>query len=119
MIWGKHDLCIHRLCNALTSKNCTTAVHRGNLAFMAPERIIEELSVASAGTDELKTVDVWVGSMKFFTILNPCKSYPFQNDFKKISNKVTSNMEAAFKQEFQKQAFHSFCQKYSPVQIMF
>ena len=41
--------------NALTGKNCTTAVRRESLAFMVPELIIEELSIASAGIDELKT----------------------------------------------------------------
>ena len=88
--------------NALTGKNRTTAVHRGSLAFMAPELIIEELSIASAGIGELKTVDVWVVLMTFFTILNPDQSYPFQNDVKIIPNKVTSNIKAAFKQELQK-----------------
>ena len=44
--------------NAITGKNGTTAVHRGRLAFMAPQLIIEELSIASAGIDKLKTVDV-------------------------------------------------------------
>ena len=44
--------------NALTGKKCTAAVHRESLAFLVPELIIEELSVASAGTDELKTVDL-------------------------------------------------------------
>ena len=87
--------------NALTSKNRTTAVHRGSLAFMVPELIIEELSIASAGTGVLKTVDVWVVLMTFFTILNPDQSYPFQNDVKIIPNKVTSNIKAAFKQELQ------------------
>ena len=62
---------------------------------MVPEMITEELSVALARTDELKTVDVWVVSMTFFTILNPDQSYPFQNDLKNIANKVTSNMKAA------------------------
>ena len=81
--------------NSLTGKNCTTAVHMGSLAFMVPELIIEELSIASAGTDELKTVDVWVVSMTFFTILNPNQPYPFQNDLTNIPNKVTSNMKAA------------------------
>ena len=38
----------------LTSKNRTTAVHRGSLAFMAPELIIKKLSIASAEIDELK-----------------------------------------------------------------
>ena len=36
---------------------------------MVPELIIEELSIASAGIDELETVDVWVVSITFFTIL--------------------------------------------------
>ena len=35
--------------NTLTDKNRTTAVHRGSLAFMVLELIIEELSIASAG----------------------------------------------------------------------
>ena len=65
---------------------------------MVPELIIEELSIASAGTDELKTVDVWAVSMTFFTILNLDQSYPFQNDLKNIPNKVNSNMKAASKQ---------------------
>ena len=36
--------------------------------------------------------------MTFFAILNSDQSYPLQNDFKNIPNKVTSNMEAAAKQ---------------------
>ena len=44
--------------NALTGKKCTAAVYRESLAFIVPELITEELSVASAGTDELKTVDL-------------------------------------------------------------
>ena len=72
--------------NALTGKNCTTAVHRGNLAFMVPELIIEELSTALAGIDERKTVDVWAVSMTFFIILNPDQSNPFKNDLKNIPN---------------------------------
>ena len=65
---------------------------------MVPEMITEELSIALVRTDELKTVDVWVVSMTFFTILNPDQSYPFQHDLKNIPNKVTSNMKAASKQ---------------------
>ena len=83
--------------NALTGKNCTNAVHRESLVFMVPELIIEELSIASAGINELETVDVRAVSMTFFTILNPDNSYPFQNDLKSIPNKVTSNMKAASK----------------------
>ena len=81
--------------SALTGKNCTTSVHRESLAFMVPELIIEELSIASVGIDELKTVDVWVVSMTFFTILNPSQTYPFQNDLKNIAYKITLNMNAA------------------------
>ena len=85
--------------NALTGKNCTTTVHRRSLAFMVPELIIEELSLASARIDELKTFAVWAVSITFFTILNPDQSYPFQNDLENIPNKVTSNMKAAYKQQ--------------------
>ena len=95
VIWEKRDL---TQTNALTGKSCTTAVHRESLPFMVPELIIEELSIASGGTDELKTVDVWAVSMTFFTILNQDQSYPFQNALKNIPNNVTSNMEAASKQ---------------------
>ena len=56
--------------NALTCENCTTAVHRGSLAFMVLELIIEELSIASAGTDELKTADLQNYTKK----LNMCKN---------------------------------------------
>ena len=75
--------------NPLTRKNRTTAVLRGSLEFMAQELIIEELSIKSAGIDELKTVYVWIVSKTFFTILNPEQSYPFQNDLKNIPNTVT------------------------------
>ena len=79
---------------------------------MAPELVIEELSIASAGIDELKTIDIWAVLMTFFTILNPNQPYTFQNDLKNIANKVTSNMEVAFKQELQKLAYPSFSLKY-------
>ena len=58
------------------------------LAFMVPELIIEELSIASAGINEVKNVDIWT-----------VQSDPFQNDLKNIANKVNSNMEAGFKKE--------------------
>ena len=88
---------MYTLTNALTGKNCTTAIHRGSLAFMVPELIIEELSIASARIDKLKTVDAWAISMAFFTILNPDQSYLFQHDLENIPNKVTPNMKAASK----------------------
>ena len=62
---------------------------------MIPELIIEELSIASARIDELKTVDGWVVSMTFFPILNPPQTYPFQNDLKNIAYKITLNMKTA------------------------
>ena len=75
--------------NALTGKNFTTVVHRGSLVFMVPELITEELSIASAIIDKLKTVDVKVVSMTFFTILKPDQPFPFQYYLKNIPNKVT------------------------------
>ena len=65
---------------------------------MVSELIIEELSIVSAGIDELRTVDAWAVSMTIFTILNPDQSYSFQNDLKNIPNEVTSKMKAASKQ---------------------
>ena len=84
--------------NTLTRKNGTTAVHWGGLAFMIPELIIEELSIASAGIDELKTVDVRAVSMTFFSKWKPDQSYSFQHDLKNIPNKVTSNLKATSRQ---------------------
>ena len=40
--------------NALIHKTRATAVHKESLAFMAPELITEEISIASEATDELK-----------------------------------------------------------------
>ena len=91
--------------NTLTGKKRTTAVRRESSAFMTPELIIEELLIASARIDELKTFDVWTVLMTFFTILNLDQSYPFQNDFKNIPNKVTKNMETAFKHELTEASF--------------
>ena len=70
--------------NALTGKNFTTVVHRGSLVFMVPELITEELSIASAIIDKLKTVDVKVVSMTFFTILKPDLPCPFHYYLKNI-----------------------------------
>ena len=98
--------------NALTSKKRTIVVHRGSLAFMVPELIIEELSIASAGIDELKTVEVWAVLIIFLTMLNPDPSYPFQNNLKNLPDEITSNMEAAFKPELQNQAYPSFSLKF-------
>ena len=54
----------------------------------------------TSGIDKLKTVDVWVISMTFFTVLKPDQPYPFQHDLKNIPNKVTSNMKAASKSSY-------------------
>ena len=105
---------------ALAGINRTTVVHRESSALMTPELITEELSIPSGGLDELKTVDVRAVLITFYTISNPDKSYyPFQNDLKNIPNKVTSNMEADFKQELQKkQAYPSFNLTYLPVDVL-
>ena len=77
--------------NVLTGTNCTTAVHRESLAFMVPELMIEELSMAS---------------------LNPDQSCPFQHDLDDTPNRVTSNMKVVSKQQLQKQAYPSFILNY-------
>ena len=84
--------------NALTGTNGTTTVHREILAFMVPDLIIVESSIASAETDELKTVYVWVVSMTLFTLLNPDQSDRFQHYLENIPNKGTSGMTSASKQ---------------------
>ena len=61
---------------------------------MVPELITEALSIPSAGIDKLKTFDVWVVSVTFFTLKSD-QSCPFQQNLKSIPNKVTSNMKAA------------------------
>ena len=110
---------IYTQTNSFTGKNRTITVHRGSLAFMTPELTIQELSIASAGTNELKLVDVWAVLMTFCTILNPDQPYPCQSDLKNVPNKATSNMEVAFKQELQRQAYSFFSPKYFSVQATF
>ena len=105
--------------NAFTGKNRTTTVHSGSVAFLASKLIIEELSIASAGTYKLKTVDIWTVLMTFFAILNRDHSYPYQNDLQNIPNKVTSNMEAAFKLDLQKQAYPFFNLQYFQYRLCF
>ena len=100
--------------NAFTGKNRTTIVHSGSVAFLASKLIIEEL-----GTYKLKTVDIWTVLMTFFAILNRDHSYPYQNDLQNIPNKVTSNMEAAFKLDLQKQAYPFFNLKYFQYRLCF
>ena len=85
--------------NASTDKNCTTAVHSRSLAFMATELIIKKIIISISRNWRAENFDVFAVLMIFITILNPDQSHPFQNDLKNIPNKVTSNMEADFKQE--------------------
>ena len=44
---------IYSQTNALTGKNCAVVVYTGSVAFMVPELIIEELSIATAGIELL------------------------------------------------------------------
>ena len=95
--------------NALTGKKFTSPVHRGTLAFMAPDLMFEELLRGPTETAEIKTVDVWTALRKFFTLLNPAQFYQFQNDLKNILNKVTSNTEAALIQESRSKLILPLC----------
>ena len=50
---------------------------------MAPEILVEESILKSAGVEQLKAIDVWALVMTFFVILNPDQKNLFQYDFGK------------------------------------
>ena len=50
---------------------------------MAPEILVEESILKSAGVEQFKAIDVWALVMTFFVILNPDQKNLFQYDFGK------------------------------------
>ena len=50
---------------------------------MAPEILVQESILKSAGIEQLKSLDVWALVMTFFVILNPDQKNPFQYDLEK------------------------------------
>ena len=47
---------------------------------MAPEILVEESILKSAGVEQLKAIDVWALVLTFFVILNPDQKNPFQHE---------------------------------------
>ena len=55
----------------MVGKTKTKYLERGTAAFMAPEIVIEEYMLQTAGIDDLKSIDIWATIMTLFVLLNP------------------------------------------------
>ena len=62
----------------ISNSSCTHIIRRGSPAYMAPEILVEESILKSAGIEQLKAIDVWALAMTFFVILNPDQKNPYQ-----------------------------------------
>ena len=77
--------------NALFKNDKTKFIDRGSQPFMAPELVVSELLLTSAGIDDLKRADVWSVLMTIFMILNPDQEFPFERDID-VTNKTTPEL---------------------------
>ena len=66
----------------MVGKTKTKYLERGTAALMAPEIMIEECILQTAGIEDLKRIDIWVAVMMLFVLLNPDQRYPLQKDIK-------------------------------------
>ena len=55
----------------ISNNSRTQFVKRVRSAYMAPEILVQESILKSAGIEQLKSLDVWALLMTFFVILNP------------------------------------------------
>ena len=62
----------------ISNKNRIHFIKRGSPAYMAPEILIEESILKSAGIEQLKAIDVRALVMTSFVILNPDHKNLFQ-----------------------------------------
>ena len=46
------------------------------VTFMAPEKMIEECTLQTAGIENLKRIEIWAAFMTPFVLLNPDQRYP-------------------------------------------
>ena len=84
---------------------------------MAPEILVEESILKSAGIEQLKAIDVWALVMTFFVILNPDQKNPFQYDLeKRRACDAGLNVSDALLYFLRKKAMPSFNQKYEAIQ---
>ena len=66
----------------MVGKTKTKYLERGTAAFMAPEIMIEECMLQTAGIEDLKRIDIWAAVVTLFVSLNPDQRYPFEKDIK-------------------------------------
>ena len=90
---------IYSQTNALTGKNCAVVVYTGSVAFMVPELIIEELSIATAGIELLLC--------KICKKLKMCKNKKRPGFYTLTENIFINNSRS--KQNFQKKFQTPFC----------
>ena len=85
---------------------------------MAPEILVEESILKSAGIEQLKAIDVWALVMIFFVILNPDQKNPFQYDLenRRASDAGLHVSETLLYYFLKKKAMPSFSQKYEKIQ---
>ena len=80
---------------------------------MAPEILVEESILKSAGVEQLKAIDVWALVLTFFVILNPDQKNPFQHERACDAGLNVSDALLCF---LRKKAMPSFSQKYEKIQ---
>ena len=68
----------------ISNNSRTHFVRRGSPAYMAPEILVEESILKSAGIEQLKATDVWALAMTFFAILIPYQKNPFLYDLEML-----------------------------------
>ena len=100
----------------VSNNSRTQFVRRGSLAYMAPEILVEESVLKSAGIEQLKAVDVWALVITFFVILNPDQKNPFQYDLEnRRASDVGLHISDALLYFLKKKAMPSFTQKYEEI----
>ena len=97
----------------ISSNSRTHFVRRGSPAYMAPEILVEESILKSAGVEQLKAIDVWALVLTFFVILNPDQKNPFQHERACDAGLNVSDALLCF---LRKKAMPSFSQKYEKIQ---
>ena len=101
----------------ISNNSRTHFIRRGSPAYMAPEILVEESVLKSAGIEQLKAIDVWALVMTFFVILNPDQKNPFQYDLeKRRACDAGLNVSDALLYFLRKKAMPSFSQKYEEIQ---
>ena len=101
----------------VVSNNSRTQFARGGSpAYMAPEILVEESILKSAGIEQLKALVMWALVMTFFVILNSDQKNPFQYDLEnRRASDVGLHISDALLYVLKKKAMSSFSQKYEEI----